>query len=454
MIEKFNDRSTASNDVAMVFVHGFTGDLKGTWGRIPEFLQTGPGLSGWDLFGFGYQSRRRFDILKLWSADARLEEIAIELYSTPQLSRYKRLAFVAHSMGGLVVERALVKYPDLRDRTSHVILFGTPSAGLVTAAMLSLLKQQIRNMSASGDFIRDLRRDWTSLGLDTNPPFHFLAIAGEQDQFVPPESSLGPFPEAVRRVIPGNHLSMLRADSPDAPCVRILVDAFTAGAAPAGARSAARLAVEEGEFQKAIDGLWPRRSELDDGGARLLALALDAVGRRQDAIEFLEGHSASGTDVLGVLAGRYKRRWIVERRRADVEKAMELYGRGYSEAAARQPRDYDQAYYHGINLAYLELAYGGDYRAARERAKTVLEDCASAVSPKDRFWCLASEGDALMILGRTEEAMQKHAEAARLEMDPWQALSIQEQAIRTADLCGLTTQEIEPLSDLYEGSVP
>jgi hypothetical protein len=59
-----------------------------------------------------------------------------------------------------------------------------------------------------------------------------------------------------------------------------------------------------------------------------------------------------------------------------------------------------------------------------------------------------------MILGRTEEAMQKHAEAARLEMDPWQALSIQEQAIRTADLCGLTAEELQRLSDLYEGRVP
>jgi pimeloyl-ACP methyl ester carboxylesterase len=454
MIARFNDASAASNDVAMVFVHGFTGDLKGTWGKIPDFLQTEPGLSGWDLFGFGYQSKRRFDILKLWSADARLEEISTELFSTPELRRYQRLVFVAHSMGGLVVQRALVKYPDFRNRASHVVLFGTPSAGLVSATLLSVLKQQIRNMSASGDFIRDLRREWTSLSLDTKPPFHFLAIAGEQDQFVPPESSLGPFPEPVRRVIPGNHLSMLRADSPDASCVRILADALTAGAAPAGARSAARLAVEEGEFQKAIEGLWPQRSELDDSGAILLSLALDAVGRREDAIGFLEGHSARGTDVLGVLAGRYKRRWIVERRRADVEKAMELYRRGYSEAAAKQPPDYDQAYYHGINLAYLDLAYGGDYRAARQRAEAVLEDCAAAVSPKDRFWRLASEGDALMILGRTEEAVQKHAEAARHDMNPWQALSIQEQAIRTADLCGLSGEELERLSDLYEGRVP
>ena len=73
MIEKFNDATSQKNDVAIVFVHGFTGDRKGTWGNIPDFLLTEPSLSGWDLFGFGYQSKRRFDILKLWRADAGLE---------------------------------------------------------------------------------------------------------------------------------------------------------------------------------------------------------------------------------------------------------------------------------------------------------------------------------------------------------------------------------------------
>jgi len=38
-------------------------------------------------------------------------------------------------------------------------------------------------------------------------------------------------------------------------------------------------------------------------------------------------------------------------------------------------------------------------------------------------------------------------------MSPWQALSIQEQAIRTADVCGLGEEDIERLSDLYEGGV-
>jgi hypothetical protein len=154
-----------------------------------------------------------------------------------------------------------------------------------------------------------------------------------------------------------------------------------------------------------------------------------------------------------VLAGRYKRRWLVERRRTDVEKAVELYRRGYSEATAKERPNHDQAYYHGINLAYLELAYGGDYHAARELAKTVLEHCERATNPKQEIWRLATEGDALVILGRKKEGFEKHAAAAKQQMSPWQALSIQEQAIRTADVCGLSEEDIERLSDLYEGGL-
>jgi pimeloyl-ACP methyl ester carboxylesterase len=451
MIEKFNTTTEKKGDVAIVFVHGFTGDRRTTWRNIPELLQAEPGLAGWDLFGFGYESKRRFDILKLWSADAKLEEIATALASPPEIGGYARLAFVAHSMGGLVVQRALVKYPDLRRRTSNVILFGTPSAGLVKATLLSAFKQQINNMSASGAFIQSLRRDWNDLKLNADPPFKFLAVAGELDQFVPPESSLEPFPESVQRVIPGNHLSMLDVDSKDAPCIRILVDALTAGASTAGPRTAARLAVERGAFQQTIEQLWPQRTELDDSGAELLALSLDATGRRGEAIEFLQGHTSTNTNVLGVLAGRYKRRWLVERRRADAERALELYRRAYSEATAKQPPDNDQAYYHGINIAHLELAYGGDYHAAREMAQAVLEHCEKAMSAKNEAWRLATEGDALVILGRTQEGFDKHAAAAKQKISPWQALSIQEQAVRTADLCGLGEKDIERLSDLFMG---
>jgi hypothetical protein len=174
------------------------------------------------LLGVGYQSNRRFDLTGLWSSDARLEEIAIMLHSRPEISssNYKRLAFVAHSMGGLVVQQALVSYEDLRNRTSHVVLFGTPSGGLTKARFASFWKRQIQNMEAEGPFIQALREEWTSLKLDSDPPFVFVAVAGETDQFVPPESSLGRFPQSKGDVIPGNHLTMLDAESPEAPCVQ------------------------------------------------------------------------------------------------------------------------------------------------------------------------------------------------------------------------------------------
>src|SRR5215471_15559315 len=125
MLEFVNFRPPSSRkyDAAVVFVHGFTGDAAKTWRRIPEFLQNMPSLQDWNLLGFGYRSGKLFDIVGLWSADAQLEEIATMLYSRPEIApqKYKTLTLIAHSMGGLVVQRALIKYPDLRSRVSHVV---------------------------------------------------------------------------------------------------------------------------------------------------------------------------------------------------------------------------------------------------------------------------------------------------------------------------------------------
>jgi pimeloyl-ACP methyl ester carboxylesterase len=453
-IEKFNPGPVGGNQTAIVFVHGFSGDRKLTWGRIPEFLQKDKRLFGWDLFGFGYQSGKMFDLLGLWSADADLDAIAIKLNSTPEIGKknYKTIAFVAHSMVGLVVQRALATNAELRKRTTHVILFGTPSGGLVKATVLSWLKQQFKNMSASGKFITQLRSDWNRLKLDTAPSFKFLATAGETDQFVPPASSLGPFPEAVRRVIPGNHVSMLNVSSATDPCVKLLIEGLTEGAAQAGPRNSARVAVEAGEFQDAIDRLWPGRKRLDDGGAVQLAIALDRVGRRDDAIEVLREHKPEGTDVLGVLAGRLKRRWLVTRDAEDFKNALELYQRGYDEAVGKNPPDHDQAHYHGINLAYLALAGSKrDEPSAREMATKVLAHAQAAKDPAGKYWSLASEGDALIILDRIDEAFEKHKQAAAIEPNPWATLSMEEQALRLAALCGLKKSQAQKLAAIYEG---
>ena len=232
-----------------------------------------------------------------------------------------------------------------------------------------------------------------------------------------------------------------------------------------GARTAARLAIEAGEFQKVINTLWPIRSGIDDAGAVTLALALDAQGRRTDAIEVLEHRTShltshltshrisQGTDPLGALAGRYKRRWIIERRQSDVDRAFELYRAGFLAATTSVPADHGQAYYHGTNLMYLEMASNNNYDAARALALSVRNHCQADTSPKSRFWRLATEGDALIALGMKDEALAVHARAAVEEMNPWQALSIQEQSLDIAGLCGWTGAELERLSGIYQGRV-
>lgn len=450
MFTPFKMSGTTVPKVAIVFVHGFAGNYQRTWKEIPTALGTQPALAGWDLLGFGYETNRRFDIRSLWSCDAGLEEVSTMLITTPELSAYQRVAFVAHSMGGLVVQRALVKNDSLRGRTSHLVLFGTPSAGLSTSP-LAALKQQIRDMNASGQFIRQLRADWTARGLD-DPPFHFLAVAGERDQFVPPASSLQPFGERFRAVIPGDHLTMLStAGLPnDSPAVKILSEVLTHGAAVAGPRNAAALAVEEGRFQEAITELWPVRAGLDHAGTTLLAMALDARNRRQDAIAVLRARGDTNLDAWGVLAGRYKRSWQVKAQQTDLDNALELYQKGYRTAAAPSQYDAGQAFYHGINLAYLKLATN-QLAEAGTLAAEVQKHCDeyAKLTQREAFWRLATEGDACTILSRKDDALAKHKEAAALEMNPWQALSMEEQAVRIADLCGWNSAEQDKLADLY-----
>jgi hypothetical protein len=452
--ERFGPGTAGHNKTAIVFIHGFSGDRKSSWGRIPELLRQDARLEGWDMYGFGYQSRKRMDLLGIWSADPDLNEIALKLKSTSELAHqnYSALAFVAHSMGGLVIQRALVISPDLRKRTTHLFMFGAPSGGFEKASLFFWVKQQINNMKANGEFIDQLRSDWRSLELDSAPHFKLFVIAGETDQFVPPKSSLEPFPEAYRYVIPGNHLSMLNVESASDPCIKLLLSGLTEGAWSTGPRNSALVAAEAGRFQDVIDRFWPVRDQLDDGGAVQLALALDQVGRREEAIAVLRNHKPEGTDVLGVLAGRLKRQWLVTRQAGDFKSAVELYQRGYDEAIRKSPLDNDQAYYHGINLAYLALAGSNkNDQAAREMANKVLLHTKLAVNQKDKHWQLASEGDALIILGQIEEGFEKHKEAAAIVPEPWAALAMEEQALRIADLCGLSSVQANKLTSVYEG---
>jgi len=419
-------------NVAIVFIHGFGGGPETTWGKFPAFLADDRRLSDWDIFSVGYASRLEPDIVGIWRANAPIDRLAVMFRTaciTPPLSRYKSLALIAHSMGGLVVQRALVDSSDVAARVSDLFMFGTPSAGLRRAGLFSFLKRQVRDLTERSEFIVDLRVRWTER-FGERPPFRcFRAIAGDQDEFVPSSSSLDPFAPDQRFVVPGNHLQVVKPSTPDNLAVRLVVEGISGGAGPSDSHTTALRAIESRQFARAIDALWPHRDELDDQGLVDLALALEQMGRQADAINILRTRSRDDLDATGVLAGRLKRRWLAERRRKDADDALELYSTGLRLAEERNR--HDQALYHGVNKAFMQIAYSSDLEAARETARRVLEHCAKS---QRNVWTLAAQGEAQLLLGHTSEALSSYQQAVFAMPQPRQLDSMYQQAIRLADL--------------------
>jgi hypothetical protein len=163
-------------------------------------------------------------------------------------------------MGGIAVQRALLSNSALRERVSHVLLFGTPSNGLEKASQFNFWKRQVRDMALGSPFITKLRSDWTTtIGLTF--PFTFVTVAGDRDEFVPRTSSIEPFPESRRRVAYGNHLEIVKPPDVDHLGYKIALKALTGLGTVGGAVDSARLAVESRHFQEAVDTLWPNRAD-------------------------------------------------------------------------------------------------------------------------------------------------------------------------------------------------
>lgn len=436
------------NDAAIVFLHGFSGHIEGTWGEFPELLKADSRLGGWDIFSITYDTNLRLDIPGIWSASPPLDRLAILLTTVADthFAHYKSLAFVTHSMGGLVLQRALVDNATFAQRVGHIALFGTPSEGLAKASWLKFWKRQIRDLAEGSEFISDLRRRWAE-SFEKERGFKLLTVAGERDEFVPSPSALNPFAPSERRVVYGNHVEIVKPASADSLSVQLVAGLLTQDAAPAGPWNSARVAVQLRQFQRAIKELWPHRAELDDPTRVMLALALESVGRQEDAIRVLEEGRTEDTDTLGTLAGRLKRRWLAGHRKADAEKALSLYEEAL--VRSKEAGNWTQAYYHAINAAFLQLAFKRNRDVSRAYATEALEHC----SKDGDEWKTATEGEAYLLLGRKAEALERYREVIRANPEPWKARSTYQQAMRIAGLLndGELAMKIE---SLFQGVEP
>jgi len=416
-------KDKADQRAAILFVHGFTGGGATTWSNIAPRVVRDSRLAKWDCWTMTYATSWLPDIKGFWSADADLGVIARALgthLGLATLAHYQTWVLIAHSMGGLVVQKTLVDNEDIAAKTHAVILFGTPSGGLAKASPLAFWKRQLKNMAKGSDFIKGLRDQWTER-FEPSAPFSFLAVAGEKDQFVPPWSSIDPFPRKLTAVVAGNHVTML--NPADSTVVDLVARRVVERDDEVDIGDSALRAIERGEFLSLIRKEETHAAELDDAELVRLAIALDKTGRRDDALSLLEARQNPNSDLLGTMGGRLKRNWLFSgRRKADAEGAKTYYARGYE--LANNASDLRQAYYHGINLAFLALVLDNKPRAARKLAAEVLALCDRSRAERDADeWVDATEGEAKLIQGDIDGAVTSYRRFLAKGEDPWKVSS-------------------------------
>ena len=268
-------------------------------------------LDGWDIHEIAYNTGLLPDVRGLWAADPDIPLLSTYLRSRARLEPldgYASLAIVAHSMGGLVVQRAFVDDPELVGRVSHVFMFGTPSGGLRSGKLGRFFKRQIADMAFDGEFIRDLRERWDEqirrAGVPSTSGLS-PATATSSSRPAPRSPRSRPRPSSS---FPATTPRSSTSRAPGTMSEQVIAEGLIGSAAPAGPWNSARVAVERREFARAIDELLPNAEKLDERHLVELALALDSNGRRDEAVDVLERTSSlHGTDVKGTLAGRRKR---------------------------------------------------------------------------------------------------------------------------------------------------
>ena len=208
------ERSEGNN--LLLFVHGFSGESKDTFGHIPTMLQSDSNFDGWAMKPLGYSPIVQPKLGKdIWGAIRDVDKIAGFLKTSVKFNfkDYHRIAIVAHSFGGLIAQKAILGLDkEDRHRISHLILFGTPSNGISPEVLTKQWNKKYSEMSSEGDFITSLRDEWKQ-NFKGKYPFKLKVAASTDDEYVSLESCHGPFAKKYREFVAKKHIDMVKPKS-------------------------------------------------------------------------------------------------------------------------------------------------------------------------------------------------------------------------------------------------
>lgn len=154
--------------VVVVFVHGVFGDRNASWLNVgstsgfPQLIASDPVLShDVDVFVFEYFTPK-------FSLAPSIVDLADQLRGALDdqgvFTRHKKVVFLAHSMGGIVVRQYLVGNPDKMALVPMIYFYATPTNGSELAALAKIASRnpQLRGMTPleSNDFLQSITSNW------------------------------------------------------------------------------------------------------------------------------------------------------------------------------------------------------------------------------------------------------------------------------------------------------
>jgi hypothetical protein len=276
------------SDTSVVFVHGILSGGEAAWGQPswPELFASDPELKDVGVFVFSYQttlSSRTYSIGDV--VDALREHFDLD-----GLWEQRRLAFVCHSMGGIVVRRFIVvNQAKLIECKSAIGLFlvASPSLGSSDANVIGLLALVLQHTQAlalrfsqTNTWLNDLDREFITLKESDRLPIIGKELVedraivlkrwlGLRKQLVEPFSSGRYFGQAFK--VPGSdHISISKPQTSDAIQHRLLKrfviefahPAANTGLVPTNEYETALAYNAVGELRSKLDGILDRRDAL------------------------------------------------------------------------------------------------------------------------------------------------------------------------------------------------
>ncbi|UHA74667.1 alpha/beta fold hydrolase [Paenibacillus sp. 481] len=224
---KVVSRSTKSK-LAVIFVHGLAGDPHGTWRKceqsptMMELLGQDPSLLDAEIYSYGY--RTGFKPLQY-----DFKTVAELLHGDIQVDlKGKDIVFVAHSMGGLVVQQYIVnRYEDFdEDNLKSIkgaVYLSVPfhGSGLANVFPKWTVNRQLQSLRKNSPHLAQLEASWNKYvyrgGTEKLPEklkhdISQLALRGARDRVVAEASSTPLYLGADVVNVDEDHSSICKAD--------------------------------------------------------------------------------------------------------------------------------------------------------------------------------------------------------------------------------------------------